>query len=444
MKALALPSALVGFSVGIGALISMIPPRASAAGITAAPVVGFASVAALLFVWALARLGRRSLATLLLYGSAATIAVPAIRVVAWMTVSDLFLMVAGLLLLPESAKLHLRSTVERRFAVGVLLIGVGGMLGVSAAEDTRLSVLNLLRLVVAAGAMLVVFSAWAPTPAELRRFLTLIVFSGVATAGWALTHMTAHFGRPSGLSGHPNHLALVALIAIGPALGLWLVPGSRRRTRVGAAAASGLLVAAIVVSGSRSGLLGLAVAVCVTAILVRRTAPRAQLVIAGAAVVAVAVLGTGLLNAENALGRTLGTNSSSVVESNRERSALLAQMIEEINREPITGVGFGDPLGGHGAYLQLWAAGGILAFLGGFMVIATACTAVGYAVKLESPTSIHASSWPLLASSISLSGLLVALTFQNLLWHRFIWITVALVGAAAAVAGSRRSVRSSS
>ena len=112
-------------------------------------------------------------------------------------------------------------------------------------------------------------------------------------------------------------------------------------------------------------------------------------------------------------------------------------MADQILRKPITGVGFSDPLAGHDAYLQLWAAGGIFAFLGGLLVIGSAVGAVARLRRLAPPRSVYDPSWPLLASTISLSGLLAALAVQNLLWTRYIWVTVALVAASSAVAGPK-------
>ena len=312
---------------------------------------------AVIFGSALIQFGHRPVASLCLYGCALTLALPAVRITAWMTVSDALILLAAAFLIPEIPTIRVRSRPERSFAFAVVLIVVGGLLGTLGSEAVRLELAQIIRLAVAAGATLVVFALWAPSTAELRCVFALVVLSGLVTGVWAITHASSNFGRPSGLSGHPNHLALVSMISAGPAIAFWIVPGSRRALRLAAGGATAILVAAITISGSRAGLVGLALEVIVAAVLARNSEMRMRLAVYVVSLAVAAVVGFSTLTSENAIARTFSPQSLTARASDQERRAAFSAMADEIEREPLTGVGFSNPLGGHDAYLQLWAAG---------------------------------------------------------------------------------------
>lgn len=430
------PMAFIGASAATGAGISMLPHDLLALTSSPGPYLALGPVFLVTVAYALVRLGSKAVASCCLYASALGIAVPSVRVTDFMTASDLSLLLAGVFLLPEIPNLRLRTTVQRGFATGVTLILIGGLLSIFGTDDAGLSALNLVRLVVAAGATLTVFILWAPSTAQLKRFLVLVVVSGLVSGIWALTHPQSNFGRPSGFAEHPNHLALICLVAVGPAIAFSLIPGAQRARRFVAGGATGILVGSIIVSGSRSGLAGLATAVFVAALLVRVAATRVQLALGATAILLIALVGFSTLTPENAVSRSFGGEVLSAARSDAERQIALSEMIDQIRGHPITGVGFLNPLGGHDAYLQLWAAGGIFAFVGGLVVVGSAVAAATLSRGLARPRSIYDPSWPLLATTISLSALLVALAFQSTLWSRYIWISVALVAVSSAITRS--------
>jgi O-antigen ligase len=425
------PAAVAALSVATGIAVAVGPK----APVAAAPVVAVAlvggSVLATLLVW----LGSRVVATACLFGCALTIAMPGLRPAEWLTVSDVFLFAAGMLLLPEIRELRL-GALHRGFFVAVGLILAGGLVGTLAADELQLSLLNLVRLVFGSGATLLVFALWRPTAPQLTRFLCFVVLSGVATSLWALANVDDNGGRPSGLAGHPNHLALVCLVAAGPALALSLMRGYSRSLRVAAWAATTIIVGGIVVSGSRSGVLGLAAVVLVIAIMLRDVSVRVRLWVGGAAAGSTAAIAFGGLTAENSLRRLLGEQRSSA-GSDRLREVAFDDMMADIRSAPVTGVGFAEPLRGHDAYLQLWAAGGLLGFLGGLVLVATAASAFVVLRRVPPPRLLRDTSLPLLGAIASLTGLLVGLGFQNLLWGRYLWVCVALVAGGALVAARR-------
>lgn len=389
---------------------------------------------AIMLVLALVVCGPRQVASLSLYTCAFFLALPAIRVTSWMTTSDAFLLIGGFLLLPELPNVRLSSSSQRILVLAIVLIVLGGLLGaMTAAGETTISLVNLGRLVVAAGATLVTFALWSPSARELRRFLMLLLVSGLITSVWAIGNPGANLGRPGGLSGHPNHLALVALIAVGPAIAFSVIPGRHRRWQFASCGASVVLVGALVVSGSRAGLLGFAVAISIASILIRDPLPRRRLALGTVLLAAAAVVGFSALTPENAIERSLNPIASAS-GSNEARRMLFSEMVTEIRQHPLTGVGFSDPLGGHDAYLQLWAAGGVMAFVGGLLVVAVAGSAVAESRRLRTPRSNFDPAFPLLAATISLMGLLAALAFQNALWNRYIWVGVALVVSSLVVA----------
>lgn len=418
---------LVALSVATGAAVAAGPkvPIAAAPGAALALVGG--AVLATLLVW----LGSRTLATSCLFACALTISLPGLRPAEWLTVSDVFLFAAGVLLLPEVRRLQLGS-VYRGFLVAVALVFAGGLVGTLAAEELGPSLLNLVRLVFASAATLLVFALWRPTAQQLTRFLVLLLLSSTLTSSWALTHVDGELGRPGGLSGHPNHLALVCLAAVGPALMLSLVRGYSRAWKLGAWAAATIIVGGIVVSGSRAGLVGLLAAVVVTGVLLRDLRLRVRIAVGGVAVAAAALLVFGGLTAENSVRRLLGATSSTAASDAIRQSAFDA-MMDEIRTAPVTGVGFAEPLRGHDAYLQLWAAGGLLGLAGAGVLLAVAAAVFRSLRRVPPPRSLGDASLPLFASTVSLSGLLVALAFQNLLWGRYLWVMVALVAAGSRV-----------
>jgi O-antigen ligase len=426
---------------GVG--IAMLPREPLPLTLSPALPLAFGPVLLVLCICGFAQMGRRAVATWCLYGAALGLALPSLRLSGWMTVSDLFLLLAAVLLFGDLVNLRLRSTVERGVVWAVTLIFTGGLLGVLATDDVRASLLNLVRLIVAAGATLLVFIAWGPSTRELRTFMALVVVSGVATSAWAFTHMNGYFyGRRTGLAEHPNHLALVCLIAVGPAIAFALTPDARRTSRLIAGGAVLLLVGAIVVSGSRAGVVGLVAATFTAAVLVRAIGSRVRLAVVAAAAVAIALVGFASVTPENAIQRAFAANAV-VVASDVERRTAFDNMTDQIRSHPITGVGFSDPLAGHDAYLQLWAAGGLFALAGGILVVGATGAAARVSWRLPRPHKTDDPSWPLLAAIVSMSGLLVALAFQPVLWSRYIWVTAALLAASSAVAvGPRRPDRS--
>jgi len=375
----------------------------------------------------------RDIASISIYVAAAFLAVLYPRPLQWMTVSDFLLLLAAFFLAPSLGRLRFVTAIQKGYILSVALIVVGGAVASLAASDSALGLSNVLKLCVSAGVMILVVAAWQPSSSELRRVLLLVMASGLTSGVWALSHSSAGSGRPDGLSGHPNHLALVALLSLGPALALAALGSSTRRRIIGVVVASTLL-GAIVVSGSRSGLIGFAIECLLGLFLFRRSYSTKVVVIASVALLAVAVFASSALSPENAVTRLFHPSSQSASVSDVDRRSRLTEMINEIERHPVRGNGFADPLKGHNAYLQLWAAAGLLGFIGGVGVLASTGLALWRARIRDANADERSVGWPLAASSLGLAGALVAMGFQNLLWVRYVWFVVAVVAASSVAA----------
>ena len=191
---------------------------------------------------------------LALAGAAFTLAMSAWKAIGPLTTSDLFLIAAVLLVLPR-----FELSAARRFwlpALAVAVIAFGGVVGTLVASSSQIgdSGSVLMRFVLASFGALALVACWRPDLTAIKSFAWLWVAGGVVSAFVAFAIPDLHrFLRPSGLTPHPTHLALISLILVGVAVGL--AASSRRSYAVWpASAAAAILFGAVVVSGSRAGL----------------------------------------------------------------------------------------------------------------------------------------------------------------------------------------------
>lgn len=132
-------------------------------------------------------------------------------------------------------------------------------------------------------------------PPVLRRFETAVVAGALVSVLWGLAQLLLLGGLPSdsgtgrfgnGLLG-PNNQAASLLLPLAITVTRWAA-GHGRRARYGNALASALLVIGIVMTGSRGGLLAMAVTLAV--VVVAYPGGRRRLLVASGAVTAVIVL----------------------------------------------------------------------------------------------------------------------------------------------------------
>ena len=367
---------------------------------------------------------------LVLAGAAVTLAMSGLKVLGPLTASDLILTAAVVLLLPRFEIDNARRMLVPGLAV--VLVALGGSIGTAATSgaDVGGSAEMLIRFVVASlGVMLLVVS-WRPGLEQIKSFGWLWIVGGAISALVALLIPDLDtYARPPGLTPHPNHLAIISLILLGVAFGLIASSPTRKPALAGLAIAS-ILMAAIVASGSRAGL-----AAALLVVLLASIATRSRITIAttvGVVVVGVALVLAGVTGQENALERLVEDGT----ERGGRREAVNAAGWERFKGHPVTGVGFEDVLEPHNFPLMLASSAGVLGIIGGAMIIVLALRS--YALSLRRRMAEHPERAALVAGlSAAVIGYLAAAVFQNVLWDRNVWIAIALMTWAAAVAARR-------
>lgn len=399
--------------IAAGSAVALAPLRIAAAGVA---VLTVALVAA--------RWQPRAVASGLVGIAVLTIALTGVRPAAWMTVSDAFLLAGGFVLVAAASRDDFARVIRelRLPLVGAGLILSGGMLGAAFSSSLAASLTTLVKFEIAAVGLLVVLRLWRPSAPELSLVLWLWIVSASISALAALGPELQSFGRPAGLADHPNHLAIVSLLASGPALAL--ATRTRGAVRALALLCCGALALGVVLSGSRAGLLGLAIVVLLAVVLFNR-----RRVVLGLAVAALALSGLGAVGAVDLPSGTavtrLVSGDANVRLSNRERRAQLEASLDRVRRHPLTGEGFAYATEGHDIYLQLWASAGLLG-LAGFALVAGSALAP-LARRPLARQRAHADAVLLVGVGVAFGGYLVAGLFQNVLWDRNVWLAVGLL-----------------
>lgn len=370
-------------------------------------------------VW-LARLRGLALA-----GAAITLPMSAWKVIGPLTTADFLLVASVVLFLPRFALAGARRLWF--LALALALATVGAVVGtVVSGSDAAASAEILGRVLAASAGAIVLISCWRPGIEQVRSFGWLWIAGGVASAIVALAIPDLHmFLRPSGLTPHPNHLAIISVVLLGVALALILSERERqygfRGLRAWAAfAAAGLLFAGVVASGSRAGL-GAALVVGFLAIVATRDRSVVRLAV-GLAAVALVVVVLGVAGQDNALERVAGGDETSA----ERRDSFNAAAWDRFTEHPITGVGFGEIYEAHIFLLQFGSGAGVLGIIAGLMIIFFVLRTYVNAVWRrmgESPVY-----WSLVAGfAAAVVGYLAASIFQNILWDRNVWMAIVLM-----------------
>jgi hypothetical protein len=264
----------------------------------------------------------------------------------------------------------------------------------------------------------ILVSAWLLGSA-LAAVAALLDASGLTAIGPTLTG-SAWDGRFAGLTVHPNHLGLVAVMAFPVAL-WWLSTQPERLMRIVAATLAGLLVLGVLASGSRAALISL-LAVGVMSLVVQTRHRN------GSAISLLALLlGCGLVvgavtlmlptTMGNGIARLLGQPDSVAV--NQDRLDAMTASLSSYYGSPLIGVGFSTVKVANNLALQSLQAGGLL-------------TALGLAVYLlgaivRGLRTSRVSNGLGTALSLSLLAWLVDGVFQNIIYDRYLFLPVALV-----------------
>ncbi len=211
------------------------------------------------------------------------------------------------------------------------------------------------------------------TRERCRLLLDLFALAAAVSAIVALLDVAGlHFlatrpianSRSSGLTIHPNYLAFESALAA-PVTLLWIGRGGR--WTVGGLLASGALLGGVYSSGSRAAAVGAVLAVAVTVIFVPRLRRLSGLMLPFAGIAVVTLLAFTNAGTQIMHQVRLDPGDPSTLGSNATRSAAAHTALVQFRDRPVEGVGFQVIEDAHNIYLQLLAAGGVIA-LGSFII----------------------------------------------------------------------------
>lgn len=262
-------------------------------------------------------------------------------------------------------------------------------------------------------------------------------YLGLTTLQASFTEVVS-LGRSAGLTTHPNHLAMVCVIAMPVLLGLSKT-FPRQSWRIVSYLGMSILGAGVLVSGSRTGIV--ATALIFAGLGAIEKSLRTQIVVAS-------LVGAALLMSLSAIGpqsdfsfavdrlRGESTQYSNVNVADRERQTILEDSLEGIKRHPLTGEGFGVVRDAHNVGLQMLQSGGPLALLG-FLVFCAGVVYTGASIwrRAEIPKEVR---WLGLGLTFGSIAWFLGALGQNLIYDRFLYVPAGLTLAVAAVVHRNR------
>ena len=214
------------------------------------------------------------------------------------------------------------------------------------------------------------------TPARIARLIDMFVISAaicawvgvVDYAGFHIAPTEIQGTRSSGLTIHPNYLALTCAIAI-PLAFLWINrPGRWRQAGVIAVA---ILLAGVFATGSRAGTVAAVLAVIASSAFLPRLRRALPIILPVAGMGMVAVLMLTDVGGQVIDQVRLGSNNYTAQGSDLVRDRAYDLAFDQFTARPISGVGLNVIQDAHNIYMQLLAAGGVIAmasflvFIGG-------------------------------------------------------------------------------
>jgi O-antigen ligase len=333
-----------------------------------------------------------------------------------LTYGDIFLIAAnGAALLSWPAFVQPTAS-WRRIATAVLLLAGGGTIAMLLFSLPLASSTSELLSYVTSTAMCLSL-AYFLRPTRRETMLLAVSYGiGVLVSCWVAIHQQVAPGfRPTGLTTHPNHLGISALLGAGMWLAILFAAG-RRWLRVVAFAACALAAYGVLESGSRAALVGLLAAVLGT--IVGARAGRRILILTAGGLVPFYLIATRTItfSQENAFTRLLGGGTAPAADQGRSiRYAVIGQRIRD---HPIIGNGFGDSRFGHSLYLQMWAIAGLLGVIA-IVLIVFAVARSWFAARKERDV-FSVGLWS------GYGGYLVAALLSNQMWDRYLWLALAL------------------
>ncbi|MGY2066391.1 O-antigen ligase family protein [Blastococcus sp. SYSU DS0619] len=252
---------------------------------------------------------------------------------------------------------------------------------------------------------------------------TLSSIAGALQAsGFEVLGDSSLYGRSPGLAGHPNTMGVMASVAI-----ILALDGLRSRSRPGSAVISVVLIvntAGLVVTGSTSAMLSLALALLVYAHLRRTTA---MTYLTGAAALLLALIfSIAVSTASGAFESPVArlaqvTGQTDEVSTVADRFRTITYAWHGIVGDPLFGVGLDDASGGtfngvvltHNLPVRAWYQGGILAFVA-ILLLYTVLLGLLAAASKKRPT--EAATPASIATILAVFALTSAMFQQPLYW----------------------------
>ena len=423
-----------------GAAAALLPPTISLAivGGLASPLV----VAILVRLAGLA-FGRdlgavQSIAALLAGAALATITFNGLSFGLDMTVADLFLLGAGLVLLPQLLmKPQLRPAAPTWLIASGCLLLVSGLVSSMDKVGPTDHLVPAIRFVVALSLAPLIIAVSAGHRARLSLMTSLWLLSAGANGAVALSDLLGltsigprltgleFQGRAAGLTVHPNHLALACAMALPLAVSRVSATRNLRVQSIYLVLAVAIALG-ILASGSRAGIVAGVAGVVLVTVLQRRGRKAIVLTLVGGAA---AILIVGFLSSSNSDQLFTGiqrlTGGESVGNSDTTRLEYYRVATAEFALKPLAGNGFAVVRDAHDIYLQLLQAGGLVAFTA-FGLFALSTLLLGVRLAHE-PTLPHAMQGLAAALTASMAVWLLAGLAQNQIYDRFLYVPAGLV-----------------
>jgi O-antigen ligase len=278
----------------------------------------------------------------------------------------------------------------------------------------------------------------ANTPFRITRLLDVFVLGAainaavgvIDVAGAHIAPVASGVGRSAGLTIHPNYLALTCTIAIPLAL-LWVA--REGRWRLAGVLSTGLLLAGTYASGSRVGAVTAVLGVVATMAVIPRLRAGLGFTVpaVGLTVLALIYFAGDQMLEQIRISGDVGTaiNTSG---SDTQRAQLAHQAIAQFQARPLSGVGFSVIADAHSIYLQLLAAGGLIALLS-FLVYVGGLAASAWRALAGPMRDVAA------AVSVSICVWLINGALDNQLADKYLYVVPGLLIALAYVTKSARA-----
>lgn len=245
---------------------------------------------------------------------------------------------------------------------------------------------------------------------------------GVTQVGPGLIGYAQQAGRQTGLASQPNHLGFACALAAPAAAHLATRSGVVRR--LAGAGLLALLLAGVVLSGSRGAQLGIVLVAAITAVLLldlRRhlaaLAYAASFALLGGALVAGRVA--------DALGHLLRFGDDpGAAQSDSIRLLYAQQAARDVEHRPVFGVGYQVLVEAHNIYLQALAAGGVV-------LLASLLLLLGGALRTSFRLGRRGDRLAVALFACVLTWVVCGL-IENQLTDRYLYVPVAAVASLAA------------